>query len=330
MRALNRPFRAGQSLVEFAVVSLVLYMLLAAILTFGHMLYVAQGLQGAADLAAREISRTPLPAVKSTGAFFEFNDAMAADDVRQRIYDEAFLVIDLDNFFANFPAPPDQPLSVFEHLVPTLPLLNQQLIPLMIVETPANGATGRLLRYPGALIQRAQNIDPPSSVTYGSWVRTDLAVKIPMVVDRSGSGTETIRWLDVVEEIKANGAISPFSVQSSASSSQQGIVALRMNYPFQSAAMSGFRPDPNASDFPFESNISRFNTATNAVNEPDPSIGLWWIVHCPSQLRWRGDLYRNLWRQVWTWCPGAFGKTVRPFRRVISAQAIYRREIFSN
>ena len=51
MKQLRRHNRAGQSLVEFAVVSLVLYMLLAAILTFGHMLYVAQGLQGAADLA---------------------------------------------------------------------------------------------------------------------------------------------------------------------------------------------------------------------------------------------------------------------------------------
>jgi Flp pilus assembly protein TadG len=40
-----RQFRSGQSLVEFAVVALVLYMLLAAILTFGHALYVAQGLR---------------------------------------------------------------------------------------------------------------------------------------------------------------------------------------------------------------------------------------------------------------------------------------------
>ncbi len=68
--------RAGQSLVEFALVALVLYMLLAAILTFGHMLYVAQGLQGAADLAARRyhghhclrprLSKQYLPMVRLT------------------------------------------------------------------------------------------------------------------------------------------------------------------------------------------------------------------------------------------------------------------------
>ena len=58
----TRRNRRGQALVEFAVVSLVVYMLLAAILTFGQMLYSAQGLQQAVDTAAREISRTPLPA----------------------------------------------------------------------------------------------------------------------------------------------------------------------------------------------------------------------------------------------------------------------------
>ena len=56
--------RRGQALVEFAVVCLVVYMLLAAILTFGQWLYSAQGLQQAVDVAAREISRTPLPAAR--------------------------------------------------------------------------------------------------------------------------------------------------------------------------------------------------------------------------------------------------------------------------
>ncbi len=53
--------RRGQSLVEFAVVALVLYMILAAILTFGHAIYAAQGLQTAADLAAKEDTHAPLP-----------------------------------------------------------------------------------------------------------------------------------------------------------------------------------------------------------------------------------------------------------------------------
>ena len=58
--------RRGQALVEFAVVCLAVYLLLAAILTFGQWLYSAQGLQQAVDVAAREISRTPLPAAQIT------------------------------------------------------------------------------------------------------------------------------------------------------------------------------------------------------------------------------------------------------------------------
>ena len=53
--------RRGQALVEFAVCRLVVYLLLAAILTFGQMTVCAQGLQQAVDVAAREISRTPAP-----------------------------------------------------------------------------------------------------------------------------------------------------------------------------------------------------------------------------------------------------------------------------
>ena len=62
-RGLHRRNRRGQSLVEFAIVSLVVYMLLAAILSFGQMLVLRQTVQQAADVAARELSRTPLPAV---------------------------------------------------------------------------------------------------------------------------------------------------------------------------------------------------------------------------------------------------------------------------
>ena len=46
--------------------SLVLYMLIAAVLTFGQAIYSAQSVQQAADSIAREISRTPLPAVPDT------------------------------------------------------------------------------------------------------------------------------------------------------------------------------------------------------------------------------------------------------------------------
>lgn len=322
MKQTRRHHRAGQSLVEFAIVSLVLYMLLAAILTFGHMLYVAQGLQGAADLAAREISRTPLPAVKPDGAYFDFNDALSADDVRQRIYDEAFLVIDLDDFYENFPPPPNRLTSIFQDLAPTLPLLNQQLLPLMIVDPSGDEGTRRLLRYPGALLNRGGDaIAPPrtatasaegpydTSVSYKSWIATEFRVRIPLV-SRSSEGIETIQLVDVIEEIKGGSATSPFRIDSP----QQGIVALRMNYPFQSASMSSFEPNPQG------------------VFADEPHM-------VPNAATDDGSLTRtnSLGEEVYVGpyggtnglgAQGAFGKKVRPYRRVISAQAIYRREIF--
>src|SRR5580693_1602057 len=44
--------RRGQALVEFALVALVLYLLIAFVLDFGRAIYGTQIIQGAADLAA--------------------------------------------------------------------------------------------------------------------------------------------------------------------------------------------------------------------------------------------------------------------------------------
>lgn len=299
MKQARRPDRAGQSLVEFALVALVLYMLLAAILTFGHALYVAQGLQGAADLAAREISRTPLPAVST------FDEALEDADVRDRIYDRAYLVIDLDNFFKTFIPPDGEPTNVFSHLVPTLPLLNQQLVPLMIVDRPViEGTQRRLLRFPGAIIDPSVPIQHPRSdegEDYESWVETNLTVSVP-VVSPNGS----IQMVGVVEEIAGAGG-SPFDVSNPPTN---GVVALRMNYPFQSASMSSFRPNREG---PFEPTIG-----TPVTTNDDADVG-------------PGQVYSGTYGGTnGLGVQGVQGQRVRPFRRVITAQAIYRREVFSN
>lgn len=291
----NLSNRSGQSLVEFAVVALVLYMLLAAILTFGHALYVAQGLQSAADLAAREISRTPLPAVTT----FE---TVMSDGSLDDVYQDDFLVFDLDSLAGQ---------SFFEDIVPSWPPVNQQLATVMIVDRPDfdgdSNPDANLIRYPGALLSEPST---PTGYTVG----------IPLVTGRNASGTETIRWVQVVEEIENDANPDPFSVDSP----QQGIVALRINYPFQSASMSSFQPNVAG---PFEPTVGNRNVATDDdVNETNAGDRPGDLIAQPLVA---GDTYAGTYGgQYGLGVQGAFGQEVRPFRRVISAQAIYRREVF--
>jgi hypothetical protein len=294
----RRHLRSGQSLVEFAVVALVMYMLLAAILTFGHALYVAQGLQAAADLAAREISRKSLPAVTTL-------ETVLADGSLDDVYSEDYLVYDLDNL--------PEGESFFENIVPGWPLVNQQLATLMIVDRPDLDGDGNpdrnLIRYPGTLLSHPST---PSGLTVG----------IPLVVGRSASGSETIRWVPVVEEIENDTNPDPFSIESN----QQGIVALRINYPFQSASMSSFRYSDES--HLFEPTISNPNLANDGevteLNEFDR----------PGDLLERPLVTDRIYAGTYggtygLGAQGALGQIMRPYRRMISAQAIYRRELFA-
>ncbi|MEE2938565.1 MAG: TadE family protein [Planctomycetota bacterium] len=304
-----RQFRAGQSLVEFAVVALVLYMLLAAILTFGHALYVSQGLQGAVDLAAREISRAPLPADETFEAVLD-SGALGPSD--QNIFDDDFLVFDLNSLG-------DQ--NFFTDIVPTWPRLNQQLATLMIVDRPDfdgdGSADANLIRYPGALLEDAST---PTGYTVG----------IPLVESRSTTGVESIRWIPVVEEIDTENSPAddsganpdPFRVSSNA----KGVVALRINYPFQSASMSSFR---RTTANPYDPTIGNPNVANdggvvelNAADRPGALVGQPLEVDRIYAGTYGGKYGLGV--------QGAMGMTVRPYRRVISSQAIYRREVFSN
>ena len=106
---------------------------------------------------------------------------------------------------------------------------NQVLRPLMFRET-LPGLNLEVLRYPGAIVETGAG---------------QYTVLIPQVTARdwgpTPGGAETISWLPVVEEVKADPAAEgPFSILST--SEFRGVVNLRFNYPYQAAAMSAFDP----------------------------------------------------------------------------------------
>ena len=145
-RGRRRRNRRGQAVVEFAVVAFVVYILLAGILTFGQILYTAQTLQQAADVAAREISRTPLPPTADLMDVL-YGDASTDaswQDVRKRVFDDQYLVLTIDA--GSSPITFNGGLALGD-----LPVLNQQLVLLMIPVQPAADGP-KYLVYPGMVL----------------------------------------------------------------------------------------------------------------------------------------------------------------------------------
>jgi len=302
----------GAALVEFALIALVLYVLLAGGIEIGRAVFSAQILQDVARVAAREIALTRLPAAAS------FEDALANCAVRRRVFDERFLVVDLDI------------VNDLDAYFARMPIVNQMLRPLMIYDRPiVQGARRNLLRYPGALLF-ADESDPCG---FGQFGRAEFTVGVPMVVARDNRGHETVRWVPVIEEVRPDPEdrrSGPFSVNGpgvtvdSRGNQVHGVVALRINYPYQAAMLSGFRQSPKG---PFEPNMKFVNQADDGdVIEENAAPGRKAMRPVMESLeRQEGGTYSGpygLGRQM------VLGTEVRPFRKLISAQAVFRREVF--
>lgn len=278
-----RGMRQGQALLEFALIALVLGLLLGGMLSLGTMFFAAHAVQIAADVGAQELARLPLPAT----ALFDdpadpsnTNTALADADVKLQIYDERFLVIDVNT-----------PIS-------SLPLVNRLLYPVMFVD-PDLG----MRRYPGALATNANG---------------DRTVLIPVVTGRDpGSGAETITWRRVVEEVRSDpddGHTGSFSVNAPSSAGvASGIVSLRINYPFQAAGLVSYL---NNGDGTVTASLA--NDA--AVSESGLPQG-YTLVDASSG----AGVYAG---KYGLGSLSALNVQVRPYRKLISAQGVYRREVF--
>lgn len=277
----------GAVIVEFAMIALLMYMLIAVTIDFGRLFFTAQALQDAARTTAREISVIPLP------PGYTLTDALNDPKVRSRVWQPEHLVIDLDNIPGGL---------TLDQFYATLPVLNQLIRPLMIFDT--NAGTERLLRYPGTLLEDGST---PSGRTVG----------IPFVVSRGANGIETIRWVPIIEEIRDPNfpGESPFSMNTSVGN-KRGLVAIRINLPYQAAMMTAHQPGatitaPNIKDVirADDSAVTQLNAAPGAIF---PDRGAAGPYAGPLGL---GRLY-------------AQNQAVRPFRKLLSVQAIFRREVF--
>lgn len=268
--------RRGSILVEFALVSLAFYLILAGTLEVGRMITSAQIVQNAARTAARELALMPLPATMT------FEQALQCPSVRARVFDPALLAVRTGG------SPVD---------TATWPTVNRTLYPLM-VQSEVGGDI--VLHYPGAVVE----------------VAGALTVKVPQVVSRGADGVETIRWVDVLEEVRANAspASGPFSLASTGP--ERGLVALRVNCPYQAATMSAFQPVDPTEPNPVAEPILANDAGVTELNTPGGTL-----VGGGTE----GGIYSGRYGLGTFY---ALNKKVRPFRRLISGQAVFRREVF--
>lgn len=292
---------------EFALVALVLYMLLAVTIEFGRLIFSAEALQDASRLGAREIALTPLPAETQS-----LDAALALAPIPSRIYDDHFLVLTQDQFTN----------QTTDGTVggPLLPHLNLMLLPLFIYENIGGQPT---LHYPGTVVTKTMG--------GASYTTVLIALVRDVPAPPPGNGMTpfqydagSVQWISVVEEVRSNPA-DPTTSQFPASNG--GYVILRVNYPFQSGMLTAhenpqppvFPPQPNIAS-PLLANDPDFDALTPNVPGSGATFA-YFKVDDPNEIgAYAGSA--GLGRQL------ALAQTVRPFRKVLAAQAVFRREVF--
>ncbi len=276
----SKETRRGSVLLEFALIALVLFAILALTFDFGRAVFSAQVVQQSADHIARELAVAPLPVVMKDNFDLDKDETKNAI---ANVFSEDFLIIDIST----------EPLDINK-----LPSGNRLLVPLMIAMTHAQnpivpkGSTW--LVYPGAIVPDIAETPTPTTLT----VRIPLVKYLPNGVEEVEPDTK--KWLRVVE-------IDGDAFQ--LTSKYRGLASVRVNYPFQAAAISGRYKDPNDPEAPPQSFNDAFIEAEGDALQPGQVGG-----------PYAGK--DGLGQQA------AFTRTVRPFRRIVTGQGVYRREIF--
>jgi hypothetical protein len=295
IRTESRGSTRGSVLVEFALICFALYLIVAAVLELGRAVFAAQAIQTAADTMARELATAPLKATDT------FQDALYSSYIRTRVFDDRALVISLDQY------PPGPALEA--HFA-SLPIVNQMLRPVMISDEIPGG--GPVLRYPGALLLA----NDPNGGSY-------YTVRIPRVVARSAEGIETITWAGVVEEVlPAHSPVSHFGIDAPLKAFR-GLASVRVNYPYQASTLTAYRNTGNVGGTVNQPILAKDGAVNDLGFAPDDPLSYSFVEGGDPEL---GDAYAGkygLGRQYIM-----VGESVRPWRKLLSAQAVRRREVY--
>ena len=161
--------------------------------------------------------------------------------MRQQVFDDNLLVLTID------PVQSSTGGMTYNggHLIGDFPIVTQQLMPLMIYRPGERPTTAPL---PGRDVpEQPARFTSPAGIPYSGYV-----VRIPVVSapTASGGGQTIINWLYPLEAILDSNGADSFAVNATTVSGLSGAVALRINYPYQSASMSGFVPPANPASPP--------------------------------------------------------------------------------
>jgi hypothetical protein len=281
------PDRSGSVLVEFAFIALAFYLLFAGTIELGRMISTAQAAQNAARVGARELALVALPPTMN------FRQALQDPTVKSRVYDTDLLAV---------------PLLSGGQIPDTSewPVINRMLTPLMIVDT-IGGID--FYHYPGAVVRTASG---------------HYSVKIPVISSRAGDGAETVSFHDVIEEVVDHNGVGPFSLSASSGVyHERGLVALRVNCPFQAVTLAAYRVSTDHQPTPIiEAHDSGVQVTDASSGAPLDSggTGLEFVGGDGDDGAYGGKYgLGNL---------HAMNAVVRPFRRLISSQSLFRREVY--
>ncbi|GJL55152.1 MAG: pilus biosynthesis protein TadE [Nitrospirales bacterium] len=279
----------GSVLVEFSLIAVALSLLIAFIVDVARMVFVSQLLQETARVAARELALIPLPPALT------FEQALRHPLVKRRIYDPAALVIDMDQF---------QDSHRLEKFLDGLPIVNRMLRPLMIAESITfAGETRTVLRFPGVVVHE--------HTSDGSLV---WSISVPAAGTSREQNAESSRWTSVLEEMKGSpedAQSGAFSLQPSSHGARGGLVALRVNYPFQPLFMR-WQPQAILPDSVSISSIEQLNGASDSSGKSQN----------PKTSMSSPQSTTNTNSQT------IVSGTVKEYPHILSAQAVFRREVF--